>query len=129
MSTLKFACVLPAAAFFLMPNLCSAQGPNLGRPLTPEEIRKIDITVAPDGRGLPPGSGSVSAGAAGYAKACQSCHGEKGAGKPQDQLTGGGGTLASGKPIKNPASYLPAATNLLDHIRPSIPISSPPPLT
>jgi len=129
MSTLKFTCVFPAAAFFLMPNLCSAQGPNLGRPLTPEEIRKVDITVAPDGRGLPPGSGSVSAGAAVYAKACQSCHGEKGAGKPQDQLTGGVGTLASGKPVKTPASYWPAATTLFDYIRRAMPISSPQSLT
>src|SRR5580700_8936977 len=64
--------------------VCSAQGPNLGRPLTPEEIKKVDITVVPDGRGLPPGSGSVSAGAAVYAKSCQSCHGAQGAGKPQD---------------------------------------------
>src|SRR5260370_23546237 len=108
MSTLKFACVLPAAAFFLMPNLCSAQGPNLGRSLTPEEIRKIDITVVPDGRGLPPGSGSVSAGAAVYAKSCQSCHGAQGAGKPQDQLTGGVGSLASGNPVKTAVRYWPS---------------------
>src|SRR5579863_6934212 len=99
MSTSKLASTSLAAALCLMPFVCGAQGqsPNLGRLLTPEEIRKIDITVAPDGRGLPPGSGSVSAGAAVYAKSCQSCHGEKGAGKPQDQLTGGVGTLASGK--------------------------------
>ena len=129
MSTLKFAWVFPAAAFFLMTSLCGAQGPNLGRPLTPEEIRKIDITVAPDGRGLPPGSGTVSAGAAVYAKACQSCHGEKGAGKPQDQLTGGVGTLASGKPVKTPASYWPAATTLFDYIRRAMPITSPQSLT
>src|ERR1700730_2505692 len=97
MSTLKFAYVFPAAAFFLMPSLCGAQGPNLGRPLTPEEIRKIDITVVPDGRGLPAGSGSVTAGAAGYAKACQSCHGEKRAGEPQEQLPGGVGSARMGK--------------------------------
>src|SRR4029077_10743881 len=129
MSTFKIACVFPAAAFFLMPSLCGAQGPNLGRPLTPEEIRKIDITVAPDGRGLPAGSGTFSAGAAVYAKACQSCHGEKGAGKPQDQLTGGVGTLSSGKPVKTPASYWPAATTLFDYIRRAMPIASPQSLT
>src|SRR5260370_31419646 len=98
MSTPKYSGLLPAVVFFLVPTFCRAQGPNLGRPLTPDEIRKIDITVSPDGRGLPPGSGSVSVGAAVYAKSCQSCHGAQGAGKPQDQLTGGGGALASGKP-------------------------------
>lgn len=129
MSTLKFDYVFAVAALWMMPVVCSAQGPNLGRPLTPEEIRKIDITIAPDGKGLPPGSGSVSAGAAVYAKACQVCHGEKGAGKPQDQLTGGLGTLASSKPVKTPASYWPAATTLFDYIRRAMPITSPQSLT
>ena len=129
MSTLKFAFVFPVVAFFLLPCVCGAQSPNLGRPLTPEEIRKIDITVAPDGRELPPGSGSVSAGAAVYAKSCQSCHGVQGAGKPQDQLTGGVGSLASGKPIKTPSSYWPVATTLFDYIRRAMPITAPQSLT
>jgi S-disulfanyl-L-cysteine oxidoreductase SoxD len=129
MSTPKFGWLIPIVAFCLMPSVGSAQGPNLGRPLTPEEIRKIDITVVPDGRGLPSGSGSVSAGAAVYAKSCQSCHGAQGAGKPQDQLTGGVGSLATGKPVKTPASYWPAATTLFDYIRRSMPITSPQSLT
>lgn len=129
MSTLRYACLFPVVAFFLLPSVCGAQGPNLGRPLTPEEIRKIDITVAPDGRGLPPGSGSVSTGAAVYAKSCQSCHGAQGAGKPQDQLTGGVGSLASSKPVKTPASYWPAATTLFDYVRRAMPIASPQLLT
>jgi len=125
MSTPKYSGLLPAVVFFLVPTLCRAQGPNLGRPLTPEEIRKIDITIVPDGRGLPPGSGSVSVGAAVYAKSCQSCHGAQGAGKPQDQLTGGVGSLASGKPVKTAVSYWPAATTLFDYIRRAMPITSP----
>ena len=129
MSTLKLACLLSLGAICLLPSVCAAQGPNLGRPLTPEEIRKIDITVTPDGRGLPAGSGSVSAGAAVYAKSCLSCHGAQGAGKPQDQLTGGVGSLASGKPVKTPASYWPAATTLFDYVRRAMPIASPQSLT
>jgi S-disulfanyl-L-cysteine oxidoreductase SoxD len=130
MSTLKYSFLFPAvAAFVLLPHVCGAQSPNLGRPLTPEEIRKIDITVIPDGRGLPTGSGSVSAGAAVYAKSCQSCHGAQGAGKPQDQLTGGVGSLASGKPTKTPASYWPVATTLFDYIRRAMPITAPQSLT
>ena len=129
MSTLKFGCFFPLLAACLLPSVCGAQGPNLGRPLTPEEIRKIDITVVPDGRGLPPGSGSVSAGATVYAKSCQSCHGAQGAGKPQEQLTGGVGSLASGKPVKTPVSYWPAATTLFDYIRRAMPITSPQSLT
>jgi S-disulfanyl-L-cysteine oxidoreductase SoxD len=129
MCTPKFGWVFLIVAFFIVPGACSAQSPNLGRPVTPDEIRKIDITVSPDGRGLPPGSGSVSVGAAIYAKSCQACHGEKGAGKPQDQLTGGLGTLASAKPVKTPASYWPAATTLFDYIRRAMPITAPQSLT
>jgi S-disulfanyl-L-cysteine oxidoreductase SoxD len=129
MSTRRFAFLLALATFFSLPHMCGAQTPNLGRPLTPEEIRRIDITVTPDGKGLPPGSGSASAGAAVYARSCQSCHGEKGAGKPQDQLTGGLGTLATAKPMKTPASYWPVATTLFDYIRRAMPITAPQSLT
>jgi mono/diheme cytochrome c family protein len=132
MCTSRFFLVLSAAflaAFGLARSAPGAQGANLGRPLTPDEVRKIDITVSTDGRGLPPGSGSVSAGAAVYSKYCQSCHGEKGAGKPQDQLTGGLGSLATAKPIKTPASYWPSATTLFDYIRRAMPITAPQSLT
>ncbi|MDE3198677.1 MAG: cytochrome c [Acidobacteriota bacterium] len=114
MSTFKLALALSAAG------ILSAQ-----RPLSPEEIRRIDITVLPDGSGLPPGSGSVSAGADVYAKKCQSCHGAEGKGKPQDQLTGGIGTLASAKPVKTAVSYWPRATTLFDYIRRAMPIGAP----
>ena len=126
---LKIGVLCSEVALCLFPAVCGAQGPNLGRALTPEEIRKADITVWPDGRGLPPGSGSVSAGAAVYARNCEVCHGAKGAGKPQDQLTGGVGTLASAKPVKTSASYWPAATTLFDYIRRAMPIASPQSLT
>lgn len=134
MFTHRFVRPILLSAIFLLPAACfaqgaPAQGPNLGRPLTPEEIQKINITVTPDGKGLPPGSGSVSAGAAVYARSCQVCHGEKGAGKPQDQLTGGLGTLATPKPVKTPASYWPAATTLFDYIRRAMPITAPQSLT
>jgi cytochrome c len=117
------------SAISAVPTICAAQSPNLGRPLTPEEIKKVDITVVPDGRGLPDGTGSVSLGAAVYTKYCQSCHGEKGAGKPQDQLTGGLGTLATPKPVKTPVSYWPVATTLFDYIRRAMPITAPQSLT
>jgi len=103
--------------------------PNLGRALTPEEIQKLDITVATDGAGLPPGSGSVTTGAEAYARKCQACHGPEGSGKPQDRLTGGVGTLASATPVKTPNSYWPKATTLFDYIRRAMPRPSPQSLT
>jgi S-disulfanyl-L-cysteine oxidoreductase SoxD len=129
MSMFKIGVLFPAVALCLLPAVCSAQGPNLGRAVTPDEVRRADITVWPDGRGLPPGSGSVSAGAVVYAKNCQVCHGPQGAGKPQDQLTGGVGTLASAKPVKTSVSYWPSATTLFDYTRRAMPIISPQSLT
>jgi len=125
MFTPRFSVLIVAAGLLLAGTICRAQGPGLGRSVSDQEVKKVDITVTPDGRGLPPGSGSVSAGAAVYAKNCQSCHGEKGAGKPQDQLTGGLGTLATPKPVKTPASYWPVATTLFDYIRRAMPITAP----
>jgi cytochrome c len=121
--------LLPTAALGLLSSVCHAQHPNLGRPLSPEEISKLDITVAPDGSGLPPGSGSVSEGAKVYAEKCQSCHGAKGQGGPQDQLAGGVGTIASAKPVKTPVSYWPTATTIFDYVRRAMPLQSPQSMT
>src|SRR5438876_11831129 len=62
------AALLCPVVLGLVSSLLGQQHPNLGRPLTPGEIRKIDITIASDGAGLPAGSGSVSAGATVYAQ-------------------------------------------------------------
>ena len=89
----------------------------------------MDITVAPDGTGLPPGSGSVSAGAAGIHTKMRGCHGPRGEGGPQDRLTGGVGTLRSNKPVKTAVSYWPAATTLFDYVRRAMPITTPQSMT
>lgn len=107
----------------------SAQQPNRGRPLTADEIRKIDITIARDGAGLPPGKGSVPEGEKVYSQKCQGCHGPQGEGKPMERLTGGVGSLASDKPVKTPASFWPSATTLFDYTRRAMPITSPQSLT
>lgn len=99
--------------------------PNLGRPLTPDEISKLDITVTPDGRGLPEGSGSVEQGEKVYAGKCQVCHGAQGKGGPMDPLTGGIGTIASAKPLKTPVSYWPSATTIFDYVRRAMPLNAP----
>jgi mono/diheme cytochrome c family protein len=123
------AVLLLIAAWSAAALVRAADGPKLGRELTAEEVRKVDITVAPDGSGLPSGGGSVAAGAAIYAQKCQGCHGQDGTGKPQDQLTGGVGSLASGKPVKTPISFWPSATTLFDYIRRAMPITAPQSLT
>jgi S-disulfanyl-L-cysteine oxidoreductase SoxD len=107
----------------------AVDGPNLGREATQAEIAGWDISVAPDGSGLPPGSGTAAAGASVYAAKCQSCHGEKGAGKPNDQLVGGQSTLASPAPVRTIGSYWPYATTVFDYVRRSMPYQQPQSLT
>jgi cytochrome c len=107
-----------------------ADSPNLGRSVSPEEAAAWDISIAPDGANLPPGSGTPAQGEAVYRATCQTCHGERGAGKPNEQLVGGQGTLAgNGTPIKTVGSYWPYATTLFDYVRRAMPITAPKSLT
>ena len=103
--------------------------PNLGRPATPAEIAGWDISIPPDGTGLPPGNGTSEQGAVVYTQKCQSCHGEKGAGKPNDQLVGGQGTLTSKSPVRTIGSYWPYATTVFDYIRRAMPYTQSQSLT
>jgi mono/diheme cytochrome c family protein len=103
--------------------------PNLGHPATPAEIAAWDISIPPDGIGLPPGSGTPEQGAVVYTQKCQSCHGEKGAGKPNDQLVGGQGTLTSKSPVRTIGSYWPYATTVFDYVRRAMPYTESKSLT
>ena len=99
--------------------------PNLGRPATPAEIAGWDISIPPDGTGLPPGNGTPEQGATVYTQKCQVCHGEKGVGKPNNRMVGGQGTLTSKKPVRTIGSYWPYATTVFDYVRRSMPYTQP----
>ncbi len=118
------ACAMPSVT-----QQSSTPGPGLGRAASVDEIKAWSISIAPDGAGLPAGSGSVADGAAVYAAKCAACHGEKGAGKPADALVGGIGTLASAAPVRTVGSYWPYATTLFDYVRRAMPTSAPMSLT
>ena len=105
------------------------EGPNLGREATPAQIAGWDISVGPDGVGLPPGKGTAAAGATVYEQKCQACHGAKGAGQPNDRLVGGHGTLTSKAPVRTIGSYWPYATTVFDYVRRSMPYIQPQSLT
>ncbi len=109
-----------AAIFVAAPAL--AQSPQFGQPIAPADIAPWDISIGPDGEGLPPGRGTAIQGEAIYAANCQACHGEKGAGGLNDALVGGFGSLAPGKPpVKTVGSYWPYATTLFDYVRRAMP--------
>lgn len=103
----------------------SSDTPNVGQPATPELIQAWDISIAPDGTGLPPGRGGAAEGAIIYERECAACHGKAGVGGPSDALTGGIGSLASQQPRKTVASYWPYATTLFDYIRRAMPVLAP----
>ena len=106
------------------------QAPQFGQPIAPADIAPWDISIGPDGAGLPPGRGSPAQGEAVYIAKCQACHGEKAAGRPNDALVGGKGSLASGAPpVKTVGSYWPYATTLFDYVRRAMPFQESQSLT
>jgi len=105
----------------------AAQSPTLGvgRPATPEEIRDLGAAIAPDGSGLPEGSGTVAAGREVFAAQCSRCHGPKGDGDVGPALVGGQGTLRTARPLKTVGSFWPYSTTLWDYINRAMPFDQP----
>jgi S-disulfanyl-L-cysteine oxidoreductase SoxD len=114
-SVLAFAC---SAAW--------AESPNLGKVASPAEIAPWDVSIGPDGAGLPTGSGTPHQGEQVFAAKCVGCHGDKGSGKPNDQLVGGQGSLGPGQtPVKTIGSFWPYATTVFDYVRRAMPLNQP----
>ena len=121
-SALALLCALGASA--------SAQTPRYGFGARPSQA-ELDrfFAVMPDGRGLPPGSGSVEQGKALYEQQCAACHGANLQGGIGDKLIGGRGTLVNNDPTKAPVktieSYWPYATTIFDYVKRTMPITAP----
>jgi mono/diheme cytochrome c family protein len=107
--------------------MVAAQSPKygVGQPATPEQIRDLGVAIAPDGTGLPEGSGTVDAGREVFKARCSRCHGEKAGGGTGPILVGGQGTLATAKPLKTVGSYWPYATTVWDYINRAMPFDQP----
>lgn len=103
---------------------------NVGRVATADEVRNRDISVAPDGKGLPAGHGTVAQGKQVYQMLCATCHGDRAQGVgPYPALAGGQGTLASKNPVLTVGSYWPYATTVWDYIHRTMPYQKPGSLT
>src|SRR6266849_2464287 len=105
----------------------AAQSPKygVGRPATPEEIRDLGAAIAPDGTGLPEGSGTVAAGREVFAARCARCHGPHGDGDVGPTLVGGRGTLRTPRPLKTVGSFWPYATTVWDYVNRAMPFDRP----
>jgi mono/diheme cytochrome c family protein len=95
---------------------------GIGRSASVHDIAAKDLTVLPDGEGLPTGKGSAKEGAALFATQCSACHGDHGEGRADfPALVGGRGSLSGDKPVLTVGSYWPYATTLFDYIRRAMP--------
>ncbi|MGA1206587.1 MAG: cytochrome C [Gammaproteobacteria bacterium] len=118
-------------AFLCFASPALVAGPlGIGETATPEMIAGWDIDIRPDGRGLPPGEGSVADGEGLYEAKCASCHGLFGEGAGRwPILAGGEGTLDTAHPEKTVGSYWPYASTLWDYIHRAMPYPAPQSLT
>jgi S-disulfanyl-L-cysteine oxidoreductase SoxD len=123
---------IPITAFVLALSLGSsaafAQAPNLGKPIDPAEIAAWDISILPDGTGLPPGSGTPAQGAPIYAQKCAMCHGIDGKGGVNAAVVGGD-PIKDMESAKTIANFWPYATTLFDFTRRAMPWQQPKTLT
>jgi len=117
-----------AALLVLASSAAFAQAPNLGKPIEPGEITVWDISILPDGTGLPPGGGTPEQGAPIYVQKCFMCHGENGKGGVNAALVGGGPLTGMESP-KTIANFWPYATTLFDYVRRAMPWQQPRSLT
>ena len=83
-----------------------------GRRPSAQEVAAADITVFPDGAGLPAGQATAREGRGVYDERCAACHGPKGS-----------------KPLLTVGSYWPYATTLWDYTRRAMPYQQPGSLT
>ena len=119
-----------AVAIVAAPVAFAADSPHLGEPVSARDIAAWDISIGPDGAGLPAGRGTAKQGEAIFAEKCAACHGAHGEGQPNDRLVGGQGTAAAPElTAKTVGSYWPYATTLFDYMRRAMPLSEPQSLT
>ena len=124
-------CAIFSAALLsaMMTDASLAETPNLGKPIDETAIAAWDISILPDGAGLPKGSGTPAQGAVVYADKCALCHGDNGKGGSAAALVSDreiAGISAAQKTIKN---FWPYSTTIFDFIRRAMPFQTPRSLT
>ena len=116
--------VLPAMFVLAGAVVASADQPGLGKPVSEADLALWDMSIGPDGKGLPPGSGTAAQGTTIYAEKCEACHGKDGEGGRNAVLAN-----APGKSGRTMALYVPNATTIFDFTRRAMPWPQPKSLT
>jgi cytochrome c len=112
---------LVVAAALVFASGAAAETPNLGQSITEADLALWDISVGPDGVGLPQGSGTPAQGKAVYEQKCELCHGKEASG-------GKNAALVSTKD-RTVTNYVPHATTVFDFTRRAMPWPQPKSLT
>ena len=120
--------VLPLLLFVEVSALAQSGSYSLGRTPTPEEIRRLDISIGPTGEELPPGRGTAKEGAQVYrAKGCAGCHGATGVEGKAPILKSKSGPAGSDVDIWKRERILPLrapfATTVWDYINRAMPLN------
>jgi len=114
------------AALLFCSGTALAQSPGLGAKVTEADIAPWDISILPDGTGLPAGSGTAAQGAPIFAAKCAMCHGEGAKGTPAAGALVGGAPLTSGiETAKTIANFWGYSTTIFDFVRRAMPFQAP----
>jgi cytochrome c len=127
MSTPKTLFSLAFVAFASSVAFAQAQG--FGTPIAEAAIAPWDISIMPDGSGLPPGRGTPEQGATIFAAKCALCHGPEAKGGTNAALVGGAPLTTGIDTPKTIANFWPYATTLFDFTRRAMPWQQPRTLT
>jgi mono/diheme cytochrome c family protein len=129
MFTPKCAILTASLWLAMMAGASWAETPNLGKPIDEAAIAAWDISILPDGTGLPKGSGTPAQGVPIFAEKCAACHGDNGKGGEAAALVSDrelAGISAAQKTIRN---FWPYSTTIFDFIRRAMPAQMPHSLT
>src|ERR1700741_5228812 len=115
MSTFVFMCTFAFGFVSAQaPSTALGTGPGLGHPISEADVAAWDISILPDGTGLPAGSGTAEQGSKVFAAKCAACHGENGKGGPAAALVGGQPLTSGIEATKTVANFWPYATTIFD---------------
>jgi S-disulfanyl-L-cysteine oxidoreductase SoxD len=118
------------ATTLLLTMPAGAEGPNLGKPISQADLAPWDLTVMPDGSGLPPGGGTPTEGKSLFADNCALCHGDEGKGGIVEAVVVNNPPPLNGPgSVKSIGNFWPVATTLFDLIRRAMPYTQPRSLT
>src|SRR5262245_1705889 len=107
---------LPFALAIGLGSAAAGDTPGLGQKVTEADLALWDISIGPDGMGLPAGSGTAAQGVAVYEQKCEVCHGKNGFGGRNSVLA-----PEPGKTARTMANYVPHSTTVFDFIRRAMP--------